>query len=55
MSDRFHCVECGVRLSAEDVELNDDLCDACRQGVIYQEVYDERWEREWDFEEEKDE
>lgn len=53
MSDR--CVECGIRLSAEDVELNDDLCDSCRQGVMYQEIYGEEMLREFEIDEENEE
>ena len=48
------CEECGVSLSAEDVELCDGFCDSCRSACLYQEVYDENYE-DWSEVDEDDE
>jgi hypothetical protein len=37
-----------MRLSSEDAEMGDGVCESCRWGTLGQEVLDENWDDEYD-------
>ncbi len=45
---KYNCDECGMRLSSEDAEMGDGVCESCRWGTLGQEVLDENWDDDYD-------